>query len=210
MKTQTVQHAAPVAKERATLSHILSKRVEGLIGSVLPEIEQGVPIHTALELTDNDLMKLIVASFISKNSRVSPREMNKIKRRIEGTFSFYDLLKSLGGTIRVNEVASLLNVTRQTVHNYIKRNELLAVKPGNEFLFPIFQFDNDGISNEIQKILKLLPDDISPVTKISFFTSTVVEKENKSIIDILKTKNINSNTLSVIRNRARVFGRQMG
>jgi excisionase family DNA binding protein len=210
MATQTVQHAAPIAKERATLSHILSKRVEGLIGSVLPEIEQGAPIHTALELTDSDLMKLIVASFISRNSRVSPRELKKINRRIEGTFSFYEMLKSLGGTLRVNEVASLLNVTRQTVHNYIKRNELLAVKPGNEYLFPLFQFETDGISTEIQQILKLLPDDISPVTKVSFFTSTIVEKENKTIIDILKTKNVPSNTLSIIKNRARVFGRQMG
>lgn len=210
MATQTVQHAAPIAKERATLSHILSKRVEGLIGSVLPEIEQGAPIHTALELTDSDLMKLIVASFISRNSRVSPRELKKINRRIEGTFSFYEMLKSLGGTLRVNEVASLLNVTRQTVHNYIKRNELLAVKPGNEYLFPLFQFETDGISTEIQQILKLLPDDISPVTKVSFFTSTIVEKENKTIIDILKTKNVSSNTLNIIKNRARVFGRQMG
>lgn len=210
MATQTVQHAAPIAKERATLSHILSKRVEGLIGSVLPEIEQGAPIHTALELTDSDLMKLIVASFISRHSRVSPRELKKINRRIEGTFSFYEMLKSLGGTLRVNEVASLLNVTRQTVHNYIKRNELLAVKPGNEFLFPLFQFETDGISTEFQQILKLLPDDISPVTKVSFFTSTIVEKENKSIIDILKTKNVSRNTLNIIKNRASVFGRQMG
>lgn len=210
MTTRTARHAAPVAKERATLSHILSKRVETLIESVLPEIEQEAPVHTALELTDSDLMKLIVASFISKNSNVSVREMNKIKRRIEGTFSFYEMLKSLGGTLRVNEVALLLNVSRQTVHNYVKTKKILAVKPGNEFLFPIFQFDSDGISKEFQQVLKLLPGEMSAVTKVSFFTSTIVDKENESIIDVLKSKKLNTNTLETIKNRASVFGCQMG
>lgn len=208
MTTQIGIHKSTVAPR---LSSILHGRIENLVNRVVAEIENSSMLSAALQLDDEALMHQVFVHYLAESSRIDKREQLKIKRHIEGSMAFYNKLERLGGTLRASEVADLLGVSRQTVNNYAKSGKLLAVKPAKESLFPIFQFDEHNMLPHFESVLELLPKSMSSVTKVSFFTSMFLFKDDdRSVLDILKEGKVTDAQLKEIMHQARLMGSQAG
>ncbi|BAY07831.1 antitoxin Xre/MbcA/ParS toxin-binding domain-containing protein [Calothrix sp. NIES-2098] len=79
-----------------------------------------------------------------------------------------ELLKS---SLTAPQVADLLNTTRQTPHDRLKKNSLIAVQDNGVWKFPIWQFDPegpDGVVAGLPDVLKAL--NVPAFSKISWLT----------------------------------------
>jgi Protein of unknown function (DUF2384) len=79
-----------------------------------------------------------------------------------------ELLKS---SLTAPQVADLLNTTRQTPHDRLKKNSLIAVQDNGVWKFPTWQFDPegpDGVVTGIPDVLKAL--NVPALSKISWLT----------------------------------------
>ncbi|KAB7893331.1 helix-turn-helix domain-containing protein [Rouxiella badensis] len=198
-------------KHASSLNTILHGRIENLISKVVEEMGTEFSLGTALQLDDSELMHQVFLHYLAGSSRADKRERMKIQRRAEGALAFYQMLDRMGGTLRASEVADLLGVSRQTVNNYVKSGKLLAVKPAKENLFPVFQFNGNQVLPHFEDILNALPENLSPVTKTSFFTSMAFfEDSSKSVIELLREGLANERQLSNILSQAKSLGKQAG
>ena len=79
----------------------------------------------------------------------------------------------LKGAISASEVAELLGFqSRQTSHDRVKNNRLLAIKDNGVYKFPLSQFDPegaDGVINGLPEVLDAL-ENVSPVTKLNWLS----------------------------------------
>ena len=167
-------------------------------------------LTNALEMTDNELARLIFETQLERASEVSPREQRQIARLNEGAIKFSEQLKALGGTCRASQAAKILGVKRQTINNRLKANKLLAVKVGGEYRLPIFQFDGNQLIDGLDEILVLLGD-MSSITKISFLTSMYFfdDDKNLNVIDALKKYGRMSEQMQEIIHQASLFGKHV-
>ena len=81
-----------------------------------------------------------------------------------------ELLKD---SLSAPEVAQLLNTSRQTPHDRLKKNTLIAVQDEGKWKFPQWQFDPfgpDGVINGLPDVLKAL--NVPALSKISWLTKT--------------------------------------
>lgn len=79
-----------------------------------------------------------------------------------------ELLKS---SLTAPQVADLLNTTRQTPHDRLKKNSLIAVQDNGVWKFPTWQFDPegpDGVIAGLPDVLKAL--NVPALSKISWLT----------------------------------------
>ncbi|TDB44044.1 helix-turn-helix domain-containing protein [Photorhabdus khanii] len=212
-KESSFRHSNRVIREsseRETYKTILYKRVDNLILSIVDEMAKSEHISRVLTATDNGLMNLIFQYHTASLSGINERERRKLKRETEGTIRFYEHLQKLGGTLKASQVAERLKITRQTVNNYAKNGKLLAVKPAKESVFPLFQFDENGVIPHFEEVLFLLPKEMGVVSKVSFFTSMhFFEDKTLSVIDVLKMDDIPDYCLREIRHQANLFGHQI-
>jgi hypothetical protein len=63
------------------------------------------------------------------------------------------LLKACGGTLSVNEVATLLGVSRQAIDKRRREGKLIAVPKGADFAYPAIQFEDGAVVPGLQKLL---------------------------------------------------------
>ncbi len=79
----------------------------------------------------------------------------------------------LSGAISSSEVAELLGFqSRQTPHDRVKNNRLLAIKDNGVYKFPLSQFDPegaDGVINGLPEVLEAL-ENVSPLTKLNWLS----------------------------------------
>ena len=79
-----------------------------------------------------------------------------------------DLLKS---SLTAPQVAQMLNTTRQTPHDRLKKNSLIAVQDNGVWKFPTWQFDPqgpDGVIAGLPDVLNAL--NVPAMSKISWLT----------------------------------------
>jgi hypothetical protein len=79
-----------------------------------------------------------------------------------------ELLKS---SLTAPQVADLLNTTRQTPHDRLKKNSLIAAQDNGVWKFPTWQFDPqgpDGVITGLPDVLKALK--VPALSKISWLT----------------------------------------
>jgi hypothetical protein len=94
----------------------------------------------ASESTDDAVLLRVAASHILDEPSVS----NEARAFVMAQEIKKEMRDYRGGSIKAVEVASILNIGRQTVNDRRKRHELLGLKlglnSGNGYLYPIWQF----------------------------------------------------------------------
>ncbi len=95
----------------------------------------------------------------------------------------------LRGAISATEVAELLGFqSRQTPHDRVKSNRLLAIKDNGVYKFPLSQFDpegDDGVINGLPEVLEAL-DDVSPFTKLNWLSKPNLIMGGLTPLEMLK------------------------
>lgn len=80
--------------------------------------------------------------------QIGAREVDSSERKIleiNTLFNYYNHRKQLlANSLTAQEVAHLLGVTRQTIHDRIKDGKLIGLIENNTMRLPIFQFDPEG------------------------------------------------------------------
>lgn len=194
----------PVSKQQ----EVLIKRYNLLARESVEILANKKRLAHVSGLTDVELARLMFEALLENITEISPRELRKIQRLNEGSIQFAERLKQLGGTGRASQIADILDVSRQTVNNRQKAGKLLAIKMGEEYRFPLFQFDGGKIIDGLEEVLTLLGN-FSDVTKISFLTGMhFFDNENINVIDALKKYGRDSEYMDVIRKQAALFGHQ--
>src|SRR5438128_536122 len=98
--------------------------------------------------------------------------------RLRGIEARRQLLAAEGGTVGIQQVATLLNISRQAVYKRYRAGRLLAVDCGRHgYAFPSWQLVPGGVLPGLEKTLRALPD-LDPWMKLAFFLgATVALKE---------------------------------
>ena len=122
----------------------------------------------------------------SKTSKYSKAESdfavkigaNKISQQERGRLEFTALTRNfkwrqelLRDSLSAPQVAEMLNTTRQTPHDRLKKNSLVAVQDNGVWKFPTWQFDPqgpDGVIAGLPDVLKAL--NVPAMSKISWLT----------------------------------------
>jgi len=106
--------------------------------------------------------------------------------RLRGIEARQRLLTAEGGTLGVQEVAPLLNISRQAVYKRYRAGRLLAVDCGRHgYAFPAWQFVPGGVLPGLAEVLEALSD-LDPWMKLAFFLSENVALKGKSPLDALR------------------------
>lgn len=82
--------------------------------------------------------------------------MRKVRRHLENLGEFYSSLHELGGILRKDNVADILGITHHAVNVRVKKHQLIAFKLYEDFIFPVFQFIDNGCCPDLMKSLKHL------------------------------------------------------
>ena len=82
-----------------------------------------------------------------------------------------ELLQAEGGAISANEAATLLGVTRQSVDNRRRANQLIGLSLGRRgYVYPLWQFTQDGTLTGLTDVLAALQR-FSPWMQAQFMTT---------------------------------------
>lgn len=151
----------------------LLKRINNLAISLMPEFGDKNQAINAITLDDGSLMQLLYTVQLEQKTRVNDYELRKVRRRRENLEKFYLELKELGGTLKVNDVADILGITRQAVNIRVKKNKLLAFKQNGDFIFPKFQFTDNGLIPGFEEIMAAFEEDTHPMLRLGVLKSPI-------------------------------------
>lgn len=113
------------------------------------------------------------------------------------------LLETEGRALKVEEVASLLGITRQAVDKRRKKNKLIGVYTGRRgYLYPVWQFSENGIIPNLELILDELKN-FDPWMIIIFMLTPNILLNNKTPLQQLHNGNLEQLILA-----AKSFGEQ--
>jgi excisionase family DNA binding protein len=90
-------------------------------------------------------------------------------RSLVETAATYAALLADAGTVR--DVAARLGVTEGRVRQMIRARELFAVRHGETWRVPWFQFDGERLIRGVDRVIRALPADLHPVAVFSFLSS---------------------------------------
>lgn len=170
---------------------------EAVVGAVQEVLNQFTPddlkllaesIHDALNIPvgpeASSASGLIVA--LIGGRRYSPEERVALKlQALLRSFRYRQHL--LAESLTASQVADLLGTTRQTPHDRVRSNTLLAVSDRGAWRFPIWQFDPngpEGVIAGLPDVLRTLT--ITPLAKVSWFVQPNPSLENRTPLDTLK------------------------
>ena len=144
-----------VASVLARIAHIVSReRLEEIITSssdaevMLRLIEEGGP----------DVMALLSEADPLAGARVRGARMKR------------DLLACGSGTLGVGRVAEMLGVSRQAVDKRRQSRALLAVRAGERYVYPVWQFEGGQALSGLKQVLRAFTID-DPWMRLGFFLS---------------------------------------
>ncbi|MEQ4923675.1 DNA-binding protein [Proteus hauseri] len=186
----------------------LLKRINNLAISLMPEFEDKSQAINAITLDDASLMQLLYTVQLEQKTRVTEYELRKVRRRRENLERFYRELQELGGTLKVNDVVDILGITRQAINIRIKKNKLLAFKQNGDFIFPKFQFTDNGLITGFEDVMAAFEEDTHPMLRLGVLKSPIKinnEGLQKTPIQIMQDGAKNSELSLAIR-AAKQFG----
>ncbi|HCD7748365.1 TPA: DNA-binding protein [Serratia marcescens] len=187
----------------------LLDRTLSILGPTIEKVAADRELSRAQSMSDSELLQFLYEKLLENNTRISERELRRIHRLNEGTRKFTEHLKESGGTLKAGEVAERIKKTRQTVNNMRKANKLLAVRPGNDYLFPDFQFSGTQVVKGVEELLERLGSDLGAVSKVSFFTAMYFFGEDgPNVITALKSEHADT-YWDEIKRQAGLFGRHV-
>jgi len=151
----------------------LLKRINNLAISLMPEFQDKNQAINAITLDDASLMQLLYTVQLEQKTRVTEYELRKVRRRRENLERFYRDLQDLGGTLKVNDVADILGITRQAINIRVKKNKLLAFKQNGDFIFPKFQFTDNGLILGFEAMMAAFEEDTHPMLRLGVLKSPI-------------------------------------
>ncbi|MDR2265368.1 MAG: DNA-binding protein [Enterobacter asburiae] len=161
---------------------ILLQRIHNIAVSLMLEFEDKNKAMDAVVLDDGSLLQLLCSIQMEQKTRVSDCEMRKVRRRRENLEEFYKSLQELGGVLKVNDVADVLGITRQAVNVRVKKNQLIAFKQNGDFIFPVFQFTNQGLIPGFKDIMAAFDRKTHPMLRLGVLNTPINVGK-----DVLKT-----------------------
>ncbi len=129
-----------------------------------------------------------------------------MKREDGKESSWKDFWDKIHPLLDTDQVSEMLHITRQAVIKKIHNNQIIALKRGNKYVYPRFQFTPEGtIVRGLDKILKILDEkNLSTPFKIEFLISENLRLGGKKPIDLLRAGEIKK-----VERAAKSFG-EMG
>lgn len=205
----TLERTTSYSKELPKDQRKLLDRTVNIVSATIKDMANDRELSHAQAMSDDELMQFIYQKMLETRTRASDRELRRIHHLNEGARKFAERLKELKGTLKAGDVAERLQTSRQTVNNKRKANKLLAVRPGHDYLFPVFQFSGNKVVDGVEDILTLLGDELGAVSKVSFFTAMYFFGEDgPNVIDALKSDHADK-YIAEIKRQAALFGRQV-
>lgn len=95
------------------------------------------------------------------------------------------LLKDCGGTLSVNEVATLLGVSRQAVDKRRREGKLIALPKGADFVYPAAQFDDGAVVAGLPQLLAQL--ESASWVALQFLMAASKQLNGRSPLHVLKS-----------------------
>lgn len=189
----------------------LLKRINNIVLALMPEFEDKSDAMNAVSLDDKTLFQRLYTTMLEQNTRVPDSELRKNRRRRESLEKFYADLQEMGGTLKVNDVADILGITRQGVNARVKKNKLLAFKQNGDFIYPRFQFTDSGMLPGLEEVMDAFDPTIHPMMILNLLRAPVDvhgDGVRRSPIEILQ-KGADKTEMNVLIRDARLFGSDM-
>ena len=181
----------------------LLKRINNIALSLMSEFADKSEAMDAVSLDDKTLFQRLYTTMLEQNTRVPDSELRKNRRRRENLEAFYGQLQELGGTIKVNDVANILGISRQGVHARVKKNKLLAFKQNGDFIYPRFQFTETGLLPGLEQIMDAFDPAVHPMMILNLLTAPIDirgDGVHRSPIEILQNGADEKELAVLIRN----------
>lgn len=175
------------AIERYDESAGLPVRLIKLLTTVFEHWAEQNTNRNLASLTDSELLQKL-ASSAAVASASSTREILKQERRIAAKIEFYENLTRFGGVLKSQAVANILGVSRQTINNHVNKGTLIAIQDGGDFLYPAFQFVNNGKLPYLEEVLKTLGA-TSGEAKCTFFLNPINLEDGKAELPYILLRN---------------------
>lgn len=206
-KYTTTERELSTTAKLADYQQSLLKRINNIAVSLMPEFEDKNQAMDAVTLDDGSLMQLLCSIQMEQKTRASEHEMRKVRRRRENLEAFYNSLQKLGGTLKVNEVADKLGITRQAVNVRVKKNQLIAFKQNADYIFPVFQFTEKGLVPGFKEIMNAFDEDTHPMLRLGVLKAPIQisEELSKTPIQIMQD-GAKPEELELAIRAARLFG----
>jgi len=188
MKNTAAERELNVTATLTDYQQNLLKRINNIAISLMPEFEDKNQAMKAITMDDGSLMQLLYSVQMEQKTRASDFAMRKVRRRRENLEKFYQSLQELGGTLKVNDVADILGITRQAVNIRVKKNQLLAFKQNGDFIFPVFQFTDKGLVPGFKEIMEAFDEDLHPMLRLEVLKTPISlgDGREKTPIEIMK------------------------
>lgn len=153
-----------------------------------------------LHANDAELLGLVAEHLLERE----PLAISKRARlRLQGRLRFRAMLEEAGGVYTAAEVSELLGITEDAIRKRANANKLIAVRQGDHFVYPVWQFSEDGTVPGFEAVLRLLEDN-HYVDQCRFFLTPDLDL-GQALIEALHTS---PDQLESIKRKARQFGKQ--
>jgi hypothetical protein len=113
-----------------------------------------------------------------------------LEARLRGIAAKQRLVESHGGSISADDVAKLLNISRQAVDKRRRNGQLLAVELGRRgYYYPVWQFGDSGTLPGLENVLESLRD-YDPWMQLTFFVAPNPRLGNKAPFQALAERRL--------------------
>jgi hypothetical protein len=146
-------------------------------------VTQALKQVTSAEVIDSDantLANAITGKSFSRQERIQ-LELETLSKHFQHRRQLLDL------SFTATQVAQLLGTSRQTPHDRVSSQTLLAIKENGKLCFPSWQFDPtgpDGVIDGLPAVLKAL--EISDYAKLNWLTRVNPYLDSQTPIQALK------------------------
>lgn len=159
-----------VASVLARIAHIVQRE---LLEDIVSSSDDAEVMMRLLEEGGPDVMALL--------SEGDPLA----KARTRGARIKRDLLMESGGSLGAGKVAELLKISRQGVSKRRQSNALLALKAGERFVFPAWQFSGGNVLPGLKRVLRAFTIE-DPWMRLAFFFNAESRLEGRRPVDVLR------------------------
>jgi hypothetical protein len=154
------------------------------VDDIVAEVE-----HAAALLDDHDSTRV---SSLTGELLPGAHEIAQI-RRVNLMRAFGERRALLADALSVAEVAELLGVGRQTPHDRVKAETLLAIKENGKLMFPNWQFDPegaDGVVPGLPEALRAMQGPISALGRIRWFVTPKPLMDGRTPLEALRAGDV--------------------
>lgn len=151
----------------------LLKRINDLAVSLMAEFEDRNQAIKALTMDDSSLMQLLCSILMEQRTHESDYAVRAVRRRRENLEDFYMSPEELGGVLKINDVADILGISRQSVKVRVNNNQLIAFKQNEDFIFPAFQFTDSGLLNGFEEVMAAFDKDTHPMLRLGVLKAPI-------------------------------------